>query len=108
MTEGFLYYADLVRLRLIKSRMQLSRRIKHDGFPAGRLLSRNCRGWMREEIQAYIDSRPVENTAFNPNPPKPGNAVLSGLTAKPSKPKAKAIVPRKRVLAARTHKARSS
>lgn len=53
-----LRYSDLVERGLFRSRMTLRRAIAEQGFPAGILLTPNCRVWAVAEIDAYVASRP--------------------------------------------------
>jgi hypothetical protein len=56
----YLRYSDLKARGLVKNRAQLKNMIDNYGFPTGRMLSPNVRVWTDEEIDTYIDSRPVE------------------------------------------------
>jgi hypothetical protein len=57
--DPLLRYKDLKRLNLINNRATLQNRIRHHGFPQGRLLGPNTRVWTMDEIQAYLASRPT-------------------------------------------------
>jgi predicted DNA-binding transcriptional regulator AlpA len=52
-----LRFRDLERVE-IRNWPTLLRRIKRDGFPAGRRLGANCRVWTQEEVEAWWESRP--------------------------------------------------
>jgi predicted DNA-binding transcriptional regulator AlpA len=56
----FLRFADLKAAGIVSSRIGLSRLIKHQGFPPGRLLGPNTRVWTETEVQRWQDSRPVQ------------------------------------------------
>ena len=65
--DVWLDFADLQRLRILKSRQQLELwqndpRIK---FPKGRLFGPNSRRWHKgREINPWLESRPTERAAF--------------------------------------------
>ena len=65
--DVWLDFADLQRLRILKSRQQLELwqndpRIK---FPKGRLFGPNSRRWHKgREINPWLESRPTERVAF--------------------------------------------
>lgn len=49
----YLRYADLKERRLVNNRATLKNRIDKFGFPPGRLIGPNTRGWTEEEIAVY-------------------------------------------------------
>jgi hypothetical protein len=57
-----LRFRDLKARGVVKSWPQLNRMQKLHDFPLGRLMSPNVRAWTEEEIEAYIESRPIENS----------------------------------------------
>jgi hypothetical protein len=60
MAKRWLRFADLKARGTVKSWAQLRRLIELYGFPAGRMLSPNCRAWSEEdEIEPWENSRPV-------------------------------------------------
>jgi hypothetical protein len=65
--DVWLDFADLQRLRILKSRQQLEHwqndpRIR---FPKGRLFGPNSRRWHKgREIIPWLESRPTERAAF--------------------------------------------
>ena len=56
-----LRFKQLKERGIVRSRPQLRNLIAISGFPQGRLLSPNCRVWTEEEVDAWFESRPVEN-----------------------------------------------
>jgi predicted DNA-binding transcriptional regulator AlpA len=60
MAKGYLRFCHLQQRNLVKSWAQLDRMQKLYGFPKGRMISPNVRGWTEEEIDAYYESCPVE------------------------------------------------
>jgi Prophage CP4-57 regulatory protein (AlpA) len=59
MSIKWLRFADLKARGIITSRPMLLRRIEHDGFPPGRMLGANTRAWPENEIDAWLESRPI-------------------------------------------------
>jgi Prophage CP4-57 regulatory protein (AlpA) len=57
---SLLRFRDLKDRGIVNSWPQLKRLIELHGFPKGRLLSPNTRAWLGTEIDAWINSRPVE------------------------------------------------
>jgi predicted DNA-binding transcriptional regulator AlpA len=57
--DPLLRYKDLKRLNLINNRATLQNRIRHHGFPQGRLLGPNTRVWTQAEIEEYLANRPT-------------------------------------------------
>lgn len=56
-----LRFADLRERGIVKSWPQLKRMQEDHGFPPGRMLSPNVRIWTEDEIEKFIDLRPVGN-----------------------------------------------
>ena len=57
--------ADLKARHIVENWPTLSRRIREEGFPPGRLLGPNTRAWTEAEIDEWLASRP---TAPKPAP----------------------------------------
>jgi predicted DNA-binding transcriptional regulator AlpA len=57
-----LRFRQLKERGIVQSWPQLKRLQQLHGFPLGRMLSPNTRGWTEDEIDAWIESRPIENT----------------------------------------------
>jgi predicted DNA-binding transcriptional regulator AlpA len=55
---SYLRYPDLVAANIVTSWMGVSRLIDTEGFPPGVLLSANTRAWRRDEVEAWLASRP--------------------------------------------------
>jgi predicted DNA-binding transcriptional regulator AlpA len=55
-----LRYRNLVARGVVRNRMTLKRRIKLDGFPPGRMTGPNERTWTEDEVDAWVNSRPIE------------------------------------------------
>src|SRR5262245_60618867 len=64
MLEKLLRYPDLKALGIVKSHAQLKNLIQNYSFPAGKLLTPNCRTWTEQEIKHWIGSRPSERVAL--------------------------------------------
>jgi predicted DNA-binding transcriptional regulator AlpA len=56
----FVRFNDLLAKNIVKGWTQLLRLIENDGFPPGRMLSRNVRAWTEQEIEDWIAARPTE------------------------------------------------
>jgi hypothetical protein len=57
-----LRFRELKERGVVNSWMQLKHLQRLHGFPLGRMLSPNVRCWTEREIDAWIVSRPTENT----------------------------------------------
>lgn len=68
--ERRLRYGDLVAAGIFRNRTTLNGRIKKKLFPPGKRTGPNERTWGEGEVQAYIDSCPVE--------PKPAPVLKEG------------------------------
>ena len=55
-----LRYADLVERGIVRNRVTLANWINKQDFPPGQLTGPNCRTWGERDVQAWLDSRPVE------------------------------------------------
>jgi predicted DNA-binding transcriptional regulator AlpA len=55
-----LRFRDLKSRGIVNSWPQLKRLINLHNFPRGRLLSPNTRAWLEDEIDQWLDSRPVD------------------------------------------------
>jgi hypothetical protein len=53
-------YRDLKLRGFVTSRAMLKIMIEQYGFPAGKMLTPNCRTWTQEEVLAYYASRPSD------------------------------------------------
>ena len=59
MNTRYLRYIDLQAAGVVNNRATLSRWIKNHGFPKGLLLGPNTRAWKEDEVEAWLQSRPV-------------------------------------------------
>jgi hypothetical protein len=57
--ERRLRFSDLRDLGIVKNRVTLRNWIVQHGFPRGQLTGPNCRTWGEQEVEAYLDARPV-------------------------------------------------
>ena len=57
MLDTLLDFGDLKARNIVRNRMTLGRRIKHDGFPPGFLIGPNSRRWYESEVQAWLDRK---------------------------------------------------
>jgi predicted DNA-binding transcriptional regulator AlpA len=60
MIDKFLRFRDLQERGVIKNRVTLHNRIKHQGFPEGRKIGPNTRAWTESEVAEWLASRPTE------------------------------------------------
>lgn len=60
MADVLLRFNDLKARGIVRNHPTLSRWIKEEGFPPGRLLGPNTRAWRESEVEAWLDSRPSE------------------------------------------------
>jgi predicted DNA-binding transcriptional regulator AlpA len=58
-----LRFRDLQARGIINSWPMLRRRIEFDGFPRGFMAGPNTRRWREDEVEAWIESRPVAGPA---------------------------------------------
>jgi hypothetical protein len=52
-------FKDLKAAGVVGNWPQLDRLVKKHNFPPGRMLSDNTRAWTEEEIDQWVDTRPV-------------------------------------------------
>ena len=55
----FVRFKHLRDLGIVNSWPALRYQMKYNGFPEGRLLGANTRAWTTEEIQKWLDERPI-------------------------------------------------
>jgi predicted DNA-binding transcriptional regulator AlpA len=60
MVPKFLRFSDLQERGIIKNRVTLLNRIKHQGFPEGRKIGPNTRAWTETEVAEWLASRPTD------------------------------------------------
>lgn len=58
--RNWLRFRDLQARKIVRNWPQLKNLQKKRGFPLGRMIGPNTRGWTEEEIEAYEESCPVE------------------------------------------------
>jgi Prophage CP4-57 regulatory protein (AlpA) len=56
----FVRYADLVAAGIVANWTTLLRLIDDEQFPRGVMLSPNIRAWRLDEVEAWLETRPVE------------------------------------------------
>jgi predicted DNA-binding transcriptional regulator AlpA len=61
MSVVLLRFRDLKQRKIVNNPVTLNRWIRQEGFPPGFMLGPNTRVWREADIDAWIDSRPVEN-----------------------------------------------
>ena len=59
-SKGWLRFGDLKARNVVKSWAQLKRLVENYGFPPGRMLSPNVRAWTDDEIDEWLETRPIE------------------------------------------------
>ena len=57
MAKQLLRYSDLCAAGIVNNRMQLSRLVAREEFPAGFKLSENTRVWDATEVATWVDQR---------------------------------------------------
>jgi predicted DNA-binding transcriptional regulator AlpA len=57
---NFVTQADLREKRISSGKAQTDYLIKHHGFPPGRMLSPQIRGWTESEIGDWLATRPLK------------------------------------------------
>jgi hypothetical protein len=55
----FVRFADLRGAGLVSSWQQLNAIVRDEGFPPGRMLSKNVRAWTVDEVMAWLATRPT-------------------------------------------------
>jgi hypothetical protein len=63
-----LRYSDLRHRGIVRNRTTLGNWIRLHGFPRGQLTGPNSRTWGEDEVDDWLDSRPV---TLKPTPPRP-------------------------------------
>jgi hypothetical protein len=63
MTVIILRFADLKKRGIVGNWVQLKRLQTFHGFPLGKMLSPNVRGWPEHEVDAWLADRSSERTA---------------------------------------------
>jgi predicted DNA-binding transcriptional regulator AlpA len=58
-----LRFRDLRARNIVRTWPTLKRRVEKNGFPPGKMTGPNERSWTEEEIDAYLESCPVEGPA---------------------------------------------
>lgn len=74
-------FKDLRARNIARNWTQLLRLIREEGFPPGRLISRNSRAWTADEINAWLDARPVALKVISPKARKPAQHTASAEAA---------------------------
>jgi predicted DNA-binding transcriptional regulator AlpA len=59
---SLLRFRDLKSRGIVSNHVTLKRWIEHEGFPPGLMLGPNTRAWRESEVEAWLDSRPTDNT----------------------------------------------
>ncbi len=62
MAGVLLRFRDLKDRRIVSNHVTLGRWIAKEGFPPGFMLGPNTRVWREDDIDAWLDCRPTENT----------------------------------------------
>ena len=62
MASQLLRFRDLKDRSIVSNHVTLGRWIAREGFPPGFMLGPNTRVWREDEIDAWLDSRPTDNT----------------------------------------------
>jgi predicted DNA-binding transcriptional regulator AlpA len=62
-----LRFGDLLSLGIVQNRVTLTNWIRERGFPPGQLTGPNSRTWAENDVQRWLDSRPVKPKP-TPNP----------------------------------------
>jgi predicted DNA-binding transcriptional regulator AlpA len=83
-----LRYPDLERLGIVNNRVTLQNWIKDRGFPPGQLTGPNSRTWGEDEVQAWLDARPIgkKPTPRSRGRPHKTAAILKAELAAADKP----------------------
>ena len=77
----FLTQDDLAERKISSSSRQTKYLQEHHGFPLGRMLSPQIRGWTEQEITEWLASRPVKSPCNIPASKRPrGRPRKSQLT----------------------------
>ena len=62
MAGVLLRFRDLKVRGIVGNHVTLKRWIEREGFPPGRMLGPNTRVWREDDIDAWLDLRPTDNT----------------------------------------------
>ena len=62
MAAVLLRFRDLKDRRIVTNHVTLGRWIAREGFPPGFMLGPNTRVWREDDIDAWLNSRPTDNT----------------------------------------------
>jgi hypothetical protein len=81
-----LRYSDLRNRGVVKNRTTLGNWIRLHGFPPGQLTGPNTRTWEEEEVDDWLDNRPVEPKPTPPRPPTAGRRRRSESESDTTKP----------------------
>ena len=60
--SSLLRFRDLKQRGIVTNHPTLQRWIAREGFPPGMMLGPNTRVWREVDIEAWLASRPIENT----------------------------------------------
>ena len=61
MADLFLRFSDLKDRGIVSNHVTLKRWIATQGFPPGFMLGPNTRVWRESDVEAWLQSRPIEN-----------------------------------------------
>jgi hypothetical protein len=64
MAEVLLRFIDLKQRNIVRNHVTLKRWIEREGFPPGLLLGPNTRVWHESSVEAWLATRPTENTSL--------------------------------------------
>jgi predicted DNA-binding transcriptional regulator AlpA len=64
MGNQLIRFRHLKQRRVVENWPQLKRLVEKEGFPPGRLLGPNTRVWLEDEVDTWLDSRPVTRDEF--------------------------------------------
>src|SRR5262249_24718207 len=70
MSKKFLRFRDLKSRGIVSNWQTLRRWIRDQGFPEGVKLGPNTRAWPEDDVNAWLDGRPVA-----PSQPKAGSTI---------------------------------
>jgi hypothetical protein len=69
-----LRFSDLKDRNIVHNYVTLARWIKREGFPPGFMLGPNTRVWRESDIDAWLATRPTENTLMHSAAKRRGGA----------------------------------
>jgi predicted DNA-binding transcriptional regulator AlpA len=64
MTDRLLRFSDLQARKIVSNHVTLKRWIEREGFPSGFMLGPNTRVFRESEVEAWLATRPTENTSL--------------------------------------------